>query len=460
MARDEVHLTASALVEIPYAPRPLQRVIHTALDTHRFGAVVCHRRFGKTVLAVNHLIRAAMQCAQPRPRLAYIAPTYRQGKAIAWDYLQHFSAPVEGRTVNESELRIGFPANDSQVRIYGADNPDALRGIYLDGVVLDEYALMDGAVWTQVIRPLLTDRRGWALFIGTPNGRNQFYTLIHGDGEWRGARTNPDWYYAEYKASATGYVDAAELAAAREVMTDDEYQQEFECSFEASVRGAVYAREVAAAREAGRITRVPWDAGLQVDTDWDLGLDDSTVIWFSQTLASGEVRLIDYYEGNGLGLDHYARILKERPYAYGSHVAPHDIEVRELTSGRSRLELARGLGIFFSVGPRVQNIADRISATRSLFSLCWFDAEKCAKGIDALQNYRWKTQGTDATGNQLPVHDWASHGADAFGGLAYRSPRSVRKSEVLTRAALRRAQRDDTEPFRWHQPDARGRGSY
>jgi phage terminase large subunit len=447
------------LVRIPYAPRPLQRVIHAALDAHRFAAVVCHRRFGKTVLAVNHLIKSAMRCDKPRPRFAYIAPTYRQGKSIAWDYLKHFSNVVEGRGVNESELRIDFPDNEAQVRIYGADNPDALRGIYLDGVVLDEYALMDGSVWSQVIRPLLADRRGWALFIGTPNGRNQFYTLIHGDGEWVGAKRNPDWFYAEYKASETGYVDAGELAQAREVMTDDEYAQEFECSFEASVRGAVYAREVAAARESGRVTRVPWDPGLQVDTDWDLGIDDSTAIWFSQTLGSGEVRLIDYYEATGHGLEHYAKVLKEKPYAYGSHVAPHDIEVRELTSGRSRLELARGLGIFFSVGPRVQNIADRIYAARSLFPLCWFDAEKCAKGLDALQNYRWKEQGTDATGNKLPVHDWASHCADAFGGLAYRSPRSVRKSETLTKAALARAQRDD-DPFRWGSQRAQGRGGY
>ena len=445
-------------VRIPYDPRPLQRVIHAALDAHRFAAVVCHRRFGKTVLAVNQLIKSALLDTKQRPRYAYISPTYRQGKAIAWDYFKHFSRPVPDSAINESELRIDYP-NGAQVRIYGSDNPDALRGIYLDGVVLDEYALMDPTLWTQVVRPLLADRRGWALFIGTPNGRNQFYTLIHGDGDgWAGAKKSPDWFYAEYKASETGYVDAQELAQAREVMTDDEYAQEFECSFEASVRGAVYAREVAAAREAGRITRVPWDPSLQVETDWDLGVDDATSIWFSQTLASGEVRLIDYYEHTGVGLDHYARVLREKPYAYATHYAPHDIEVRELTSGRSRLELARGLGIYFAIGPRVQNIAERIYATRALFPLCWFDAEKCAKGIDALQNYRWKEQGTDATGNKLPIHDWASHCADAFGGLAFRSSRSVKKAEVLTGKALRAAQRDN-DPWTWGRTQTR-RGGY
>ena len=190
------------LVTIPYQPRVLQLKIHEQLDAHRFGVVVCHRRFGKTVMAINHLIRAALTCERERPRFAYLAPTYRQGKTVAWDYLKHYARPIPGFAPNESELRIDLP-NGSQVRIYGADNPDALRGIYLDGVVLDEFGLMQGKVWSEVIRPSLADRHGWALFIGTPNGRNAFWEMRdfadHNDG----------WFLAEYKASETGVLLAA-----------------------------------------------------------------------------------------------------------------------------------------------------------------------------------------------------------------------------------------------------------
>jgi phage terminase large subunit len=199
-------------VVIPYSPRPLQLAIHEALDAHRFGVVVCHRRFGKTVMAINHLIRAALTCEKERGRFAYVGPTYRQAKAIAWDYLKHYSRPVPGSDFNESELRVDFP-NGSQVRLYGADNPDALRGIYLDGVVPDEFGLMQGKVWSEVLRPALTDRKGWAVFIGTPNGKNAFWELRDF------AAADPAWYLAEYKASETEILPADELDLARSTMS-------------------------------------------------------------------------------------------------------------------------------------------------------------------------------------------------------------------------------------------------
>lgn len=393
-----------------------------------------------------------MRSGLERPRFAYIAPTYRMGKAIAWDYLKHYAAPVDGVTVNESELRLDFGMNGAQVRIYGADNPDALRGIYLDGCVLDEYGLMDASLFGEVIRPLLADRKGWAFFIGTPNGKNQFYDVV------QTAKSSKDWFFAEYKASATHLLDPAELVAAREVMTQDEYDQEFECSFEASVKGAVYAREIVAAREAGRITVVPYDPSLLVSTDWDLGVDDAMSIVFSQVTPAGEIRVIDYHEDSGPGLDHYAKVLREKPYAYDTHWAPHDIAVREMTSGRSRLDIARGLGLNFAIGPKVQNVAERIYAARSVFPLVYFDGNRCARLVEALQHYRWKERATDATGNALPVHDWASHAADAFGGMAYRNPRTSRKADALAGKALKAAQKDN-DPFTWNRSRA-GRGGY
>ena len=428
-------------VVIPYIPRPLQADMHEALDTHRFGVAVCHRRFGKTVLAVNQLLKCALTSRKERPRFAYLGPTYRQAKANAWDYITHFSEPVPGRSANVSELRVDFAHNGSQIRVYGADNPDSLRGIYLDGVVLDEYGLMPPNVWGEVLRPALSDRGGWAFFVGTPAGRNQFYSLIHGDGrEWAGAKTNPDWFFAEYRASSTGYIPEDELINARKTMTADEYAQEYECSFEAAIKGAIYAAELEAIRTQGRITTVQHDPALPVDTDWDLGIGDSMAIWFSQSLRSGEVRLIDYHEASGEGFPYYAKMLGAKPYVYGKHWAPHDISVRELGSGKSRLEVAKGFGLHFEVTPRLTGAAgfeveEGIHAARMLLPRCWFDAEKCRAGLEALTNYRRDYNQRLQEFKATPIHDWASHGADAFRGLAVRHQVPVVERE-RTRARL------------------------
>jgi phage terminase large subunit len=392
-------------VTIPYAPRPLQRLLHTALDQHRWSVAVCHRRFGKTVLAVNQLIKCALTCDKPRPRFAYIAPFRNQAKDIAWAYLKHYAGPIPGFDPNESELRISLP-NDAQIRIYGADNQDALRGIYLDGVVLDEYGLMSDSLWGEVIRPLLSDREGWAFFIGTPNGRNQFYEVV------KKAQTEPHWFFAEYKASQTSVIPAKELADARSAMTEDQYQQEYECSFEAAVKGAVYAREIGAARAEGRITGVPFDPRLPVDTAWDLGMDDSTAIWFSQSSPSGEVRLIGYYENSGHGLHHYVGVLKEKQaqfgWTFGDHYLPHDVDVKELGTGVSRLETLRSMGLFSVVTiKRTESLYDDINAVRMLLPRCYFNVPACEPGVEALMHYRWKEGTEHQTGRTLPVHDWA-----------------------------------------------------
>lgn len=440
-------------ITIPYSPRPLQRDLHEALDTHRFAVAVCHRRFGKTVLAVNQLQKAALLCGKPRPRFAYIAPTYSQGKRIAWDYMKHYAAPVPGHVVHESELRIDYP-NGGQVRIYGADNPDALKGIYLDGVVLDEYGLQPPRIFTEVVRPLLADRLGWAFFIGTPNGKNQFYDIV------QIAKREQGWYFAEHPVSRTKLIPDQELADSRKTMTTDEYAQEWECSFEASVKGAVFAREVLQARESGRITRVPYDPALLVDTDWDLGVGDATAIWFNQTLYTGEVRLIDYYENTGFGLAHYKNILNQKPYTYGMHWAPHDIQIREFTSGHSRLDAAAQLGLIFQISPKVQALEDGIHAARMLLPRCWFDADKCQRGLECLQHYRWDYNTRINEFKHLPVHDWASHGADAFRGLAFRHYNPKRPTEAMAAASLKQAQRDPGERFTWGGSRQRGRGGY
>ena len=394
-----------------YRPRPLQADIHRRLK--RFNVLVCHRRFGKTVLCVNELIDHAIRARRPRPRFAYIAPLYRQAKQVAWDYLKHYSRAVPGRKASETELRVDFP-NGARIQLYGADNPDSLRGIYLDGVVLDEYAQMSPHLWGEVIRPALADREGWAIFIGTPKGHNAFWRT------YRAASADPGWYAALFRASETDILPRAELDAARRDMTPEEYDQEFECSFEAAIRGAYYGRAMAEAQRAGRIRGVPHDPALPVDTAWDLGVGDPTAIWFAQ-LAGPEIHLVDYYEAAGEGLDHYARMLQsraaERGYVYGSHYAPHDALARELGTGRTREEQARRLGLRLSIVPR-NGLDDGINAVRAILPRCWFDVARTEPGIECLRQYRAAVDG--ATGNigDRPLHDQYSHGADAFRYLA------------------------------------------
>lgn len=401
----------------------------------RFGVLVCHRRFGKTVLAVNHLIKGALTCSRARPRFAYIGPTYRQSKTVSWDYAQFYSRPIPGQVPNQSELRIDYP-NQGQVRLYGSDNPDSLRGIYLDGAVLDEYGMHPQKTFSEVLSATLVDRGGWALFCGTPNGRNQFYEIAE-QAKAEQAQGNPDWFYEEHKASQTGLLDPAYLQSARMVMTDDEYAQEFECSFAAAVKGAIYAKEMAAA--APRITSVPYDPALPVDTDWDLGMGDAMTIWFSQSSRGGEVRLIDYHETSGEGFPQLMGMLQGKGYSYGSHWAPHDIVVRELGTGKTRLETAAAFGLRFNVTPRLSagsstEVEEGIHAVKMLLPRCYFDRTKCQAGIEALSNYRRDYNQRLNEFKATPVHDWSSHAADAFRGLAVRH-QAPKEQRAINRSA-------------------------
>lgn len=423
------------IVEIPYHPRPQQKAVHAKRATARFGVLVCHRRFGKTVLAVNELQKGAVTCTKVRPRFAYIGPTYRQSKQVAWDYAQYYARPIPGVAVNQSELRIDYP-NQGQVRLYGSDNPDSLRGIYLDGAVLDEYGMHPQKTFSEVLSATLVDRGGWALFCGTPNGRNQFYEIAE-QAKAEQAQGNPDWFYEEHKASQTGLLDPAYLQSARMVMTDDEYAQEFECSFAAAVKGAIYAKEMAAA--APRITSVPYDPALPVDTDWDLGMGDAMTIWFSQSSRGGEVRLIDYHETSGEGFPQLMGMLQGKGYSYGSHWAPHDIVVRELGTGKTRLETAAAFGLRFNVTPRLSagsstEVEEGIHAVKMLLPRCYFDRTKCQAGIEALSNYRRDYNQRLNEFKATPVHDWSSHAADAFRGLAVRH-QAPKEQRAINRSA-------------------------
>jgi len=411
-----------------YSAREVFLPLHSRAQ--RWAIAVAHRRAGKTVACVNELIAHAAGCPHKDGRFAYIAPQLNQAKDIAWHYLLEYTDMMEpGRRVNASELWVELPNNKARIRLYGADNPDRLRGLRLDGVVMDEYGDMTPGMWTRVIRPLLTDREGWAIFIGTPKGKNGFWKL------WQQAAKKPDWLRLSLKASETGLIDEKELADVRQTLSEDEYEQEYECSFEAAVRGSYWGREIAAIEKAGQVTEVKWDPSLYVHTAWDLGMADSTVIWLFQRVGPVETRVIDVIKGEGVGLEWYVRELEAarqrlqnaRPHRgilqWGDHILPHDAEVRELGTGVSRLDTLWGLGIRGKICPQLP-VADGIQAVRALLPNCWFDRERCAKGIEALRMYRREYDPKREELRANPLHDWTSHYADAFRYFAvgYRPP--------------------------------------
>lgn len=397
-------MPAEINVELGYEARAPFAPFH--MREQRWACLVAHRRAGKTVACVLDLIDAALTCTREDGRFAYLAPTYAQAKDVAWGYLKRFTAGIPGSEQRESDLSVILP-NGARVRLYGAENYDRLRGIFLDGIVLDEYASIDPRAWPEVLRPALSDRKGWAVFLGTPNGMNDFYN------KFEAAKRDPTWFALELRASQTGLIDAEELADARRSMSENQYDQEYECSFMAAITGAYYGQLMRAADDEGRITGVPHDPAMPVETWWDLGIGDSTVIWFAQRHAGGEVRLVDYYEAHGEGLPHYVRVLSGKPYTYSRHIAPHDIEVRELGTGRSRREVAGDIGLNFEVAPKL-TVNDGHEAVRMLLPRCWFDAEKCKPGVEALKWYQTEYNDKMKVFSDRPRHDWASHPADAF----------------------------------------------
>ena len=393
-------------VVIPYKPRRLQKFLHNQILKHRFNVIIAHRRSGKTVLCINHLIRAALTNPQPNPRYAFIAPTFKQGKSTAWDYIKNYCRNIPYIKFNESELRCDFP-NGSRITILGAENDQALRGIFLDGCVFDETQNISPVLFPEIIRPSLADRKGWCIFIGTPKGQNYFYKLH------KQALEEEDWWTGTYKASQTKVLDDKELSAAKRVMSKDLYEQEFQCSFQAAITGSYYGKIIEELEKSNRITEVPYDENLKTETWWDLGLKDSTAIWFVQRLQS-QLRVIDYYENSGEGLDFYADVLDSKPYKYDRHIAPHDIKVRELGAyGKSRLETALELGISFDVAPKL-SIEDGIEMVRKTLPQCYFDKNKTYQGTEALKAYQKKWDERNQCFKNRPTHNFASHPSDAF----------------------------------------------
>lgn len=399
-----------ARIVIPYTPRRAFKPLHQR--TQRWAIVVAHRRAGKTVACVNELIKAALTFKGSDGRFAYVAPFYSQAKSVAWDYLKRFSAPIPGITINESELRIDYP-NGSRIKLYGADNADSLRGLFFDGLVADEYGDWKPSVWGYVIRPALADRQGWAVIIGTPKGRNQFWEL------YQSAEKSQSWLAMTLRASETGLLPESELAALREELTDDAWRQEMECDFEAALPGAYYGKELWGAKEDGRITSVAYDPAVPVYTAWDIGYRDDTAIWFYQVMR-GEIHAIDFHASNGRQIEFYTDLIAAKPYRYGTHWLPHDARAKTLASGGKSVieQLGVGLGMDrMAIVPNL-DVIDGIQAGRRAIDIAWFDETKTLPGLEALRQYQREWDEDKKCFREKPRHDWTSHPSDAWRMLA------------------------------------------
>lgn len=392
---------------IPYSPREAFKPYHA--NTKRFSCSVCHRRAGKTVARLNRLIKDAVTCAKLNPRFGYISPYYVQSKEIAWQYLKHYVAglgPLNVRT-NESELTITFGHNNAIVKLYGAENAERIRGTYFDGLVVDEAQGISGAVLRTILLPALSDRRGWLDVSGTPKGwKNLLGEIV------KIAQENPeDWYLQILKASESGILPDHELTMQKRLMSENEYDQEYECSFDAAITGAVYGKQLAEMQSSGRIAPNLFDPTLPVHTAWDLGYSDKVAIWFWQRVGM-ESRLIDFYQASFEDIPHYVQVLKERGYRYGEHYVPHDAANKTLAAGgKSVIEQLHKAGIKTRLVAATSQM-NQIEALRWVMRTMWIDS-KCDVGISCLREYRYKWVEDRQAYSDEPRHDENSHAADA-----------------------------------------------
>lgn len=395
-------------------------------EKHQRGVGVWHRRAGKDLSGQNLL---GCKMLQRRGLYWHMFPTYQQGRKIAWDgmtsdgdrFLDTFPDELV-ESVNNTNMKVTLK-NGSIYQIVGADEPNSLVGSNPVGIILSEWSLMNPRVW-QYIEPMLLANGGWAFWIYTPRGRNHGYDL------YKQAMDDPKWYCETItiddtrKPDGTPIISEAQIDELRQKGTPEEIiQQEYYCSFDAALVGAYYAQQMQDAKRQNRIREVPYDHYAQVHTCWDLGMDDEMCVWFFQEIGS-ELHWIDLYHNSGEGLGHYIQMLKSKPYMrnYGEHFAPHDIKVRELGTGKSRWEVAMGMGVRFTICPKL-DIMDGINATRQILPISYFDAEKCAMGIRALNEYTKEFDEKKNVYKKKPLHDWTSHYADALrtGAVAFRN---------------------------------------
>lgn len=423
-------MIGAAVKKMPYEPRAQFVAFHARGE--RFAVLVCHRRMGKTVACLNDLIDKAMHNILIAPRYGYIAPFYKQAKDIAWSYLKYYAAPVIEK-VMESELSV-ILKNGALIRLYGADNPDSLRGVYFDGVILDEFGDMAPRLFGEVIAPTLADRKGWVVFIGTPKGPNHFFDL------WNKAANDDRWFKRMHRASETGIIDNEELEMLATLPGSDEdtFRQEFECDFHAAIRGAFYGKLLNEIEALGQLCKVDWDPSLPVITGWDLGWSDDTSVWFAQRRPDG-IAIIDFFTVSGYSIDDIIYQLQQKPYTYDQFLLPHDAKSKSLQTGKSIREQLWGAGIKSVIVPDV-GVQNGIQAVRKTLPKVWFDItnEDVKLGVNALRMYQREWDDRNRIFKQSPKHDWSSNPADAFRMLCLGiNPYSAKMqgSRIVTKSA-------------------------
>lgn len=414
-----------ATIELEYEPRWYFKDFHRR--DQRWTILVAHRRAGKTVAAVNDLIEKASYNTRKNPRYGYIAPLYNQAKQIAWQYLKDYAAPFKPK-ISESGLFVELPHNNARISLYGADNPESFRGLYFDGIVLDEYGNMRPSTWSEVLLPTLVDRRGWAVFMGTPNGPNHFRDIY----ELR--RKDNGWFVAVWPYQKTGTIPQEDILSIQELMTEEEFAQEFECSFSASTRGAFYGKEIARAEEEGRIGTMGVSRELQLNFSLDLGYRDDTSGWAWQALPDRYAMQLAFAD-NTKPISHYINLINAVCTEYGCPRGeiwlPHDARAKTLQTGRSIVEQFIDADINPLIVPSL-SVVDGINASRMVFPVTHFSEERCVDGLRALRSYHREFDEDKKIYRDSPVHDWSSHFADAFRGYGIVSkPRTPKTKEEL-----------------------------
>ena len=399
---------APASATLEYEPRQAFIAFHQRKE--RWAALVCHRRAGKTLACVYELILRALYTKKKNARYAYVAPFRQQAKQIAWNYLK--SATIDFAVeIRESDLSIELP-NGAKIALYGSDNPDALRGIYLDGLICDEFADCRPNLWAEVLLPTLADRKGFAVVAGTPKGKNnQFYTFAEK------SKQSSDWYHMTLKADTSGILPASELAGLRDQMTEAQFDQEMLVSFSAALLGTYYSEMIAKIERDGQINNsVQHDPNFPVTVAMDIGFTDSTVCWFYQERPDG-IAFIDCEEGHGKELQYYFDMLDSKPYKYDVIWLPHDARAKTLQTGKSTAEIFianyKDTDVKLDIVPELA-VAHGIEAVRLTLPYCHFNQQRCSMGIEGLRTYRRKYNDLLQRFDDRPLHDWCSDFADAF----------------------------------------------
>jgi hypothetical protein len=414
-----------------FIPRPYQYNLCDAFESEKFKKylVIWPRRAGKDICALNLLLRAAMRKVGT---YFYIFPTFQMGRRILWDaidisgkrILTYYIPEEMIESRNEQQMRIRL-VNGSQIQILGSDNFDnTLVGTNAIGMVFSEYALSDSRAYSYSI-PILKASDGWVLMVSTPRGKNALWDL------YNVARKSSDWFCEKLSIDNTKHVAIEEIEKEIEEgqMSRDLALQEFWTSFELGVEGSFYSKYIDDLRRKTQITSVPWEPYLPVHTAWDLGFNDPTSIIFFQ-ISGASIRIIDYYENSKKGLDHYAKIVKQKEYTYGKHIAPFDIAVSDLFIGVSRWKMMHDLGIsFMRYNEKPIGVLDGIEAVRKNLPKMWFNEETSSKLLNSLENYRQEYDNKRKVYNLNPLHDQFSHAADAMRYMCCALPKLMSNSD-------------------------------